>query len=125
VRHLAAEGGEDPRRAAEGPEVQLRELCHSLLGPLSGSGPSRDDDNGGSNGDGVGGDAAGEAGVSNGAGAAGPGASGGGSGSGWVNEVAGGLKKRALLREVGPARYCPPCFKTHFEPSFLDLICIL
>ena len=64
VRHLAAEGAEDQ---AVGP---LRELCVSMLGPLSGEPDGPGDD------DAPGGDGA------------------------WVASVAGGLKKRDLLREV-------------------------
>jgi len=101
VRHLAAEGGEDPKRAlAEGPEVQLRELCHILLGPLSGGGGGGGSNDGDvdSNGAAAGANGHSTGGMISEARNAAAGAAGGS--GGWVNEVAGGLKKRALLREV-------------------------
>ena len=94
VRHLAAEGGEDHV------QVPLRELCMSLLGPLSGGG------DGGTCGGGPGGDGeqnndseAAKGGNTTTSKAAASSSGHGGVG-GWVSEVAGGLKKRTLLREV-------------------------
>jgi protein HIRA/HIR1 len=86
VRHLAAEGGEDQV------QVPLRELCMSLLGPLSGTGGG-----GGGDGDSDSETAAGAEANGDAAAAAAGDIS---KGSGWVSEVAGGIKKRALLREV-------------------------
>ena len=83
VRHLAAEGAEDHV------QVPLRELCMSLLGPLSGTG--------GGKGGGGGGGVDEENNDSDVAAAADDDDD---SKGGWVSEVAGGLKKRTLLREV-------------------------
>jgi protein HIRA/HIR1 len=76
VRHHAAEGAEDQ---AVGP---LRELCVSMLGPLSGGGGG-----GGADGEPDGPATPGDDDAPGGDGA-------------WVASVAGGLKKRDLLREV-------------------------
>ena len=87
VRHLAAEGGEDQSQT----QAPLRELCMALLGPLSGG-------NDGGDGDGEAGAEAEENGRSSAA------EKGSDMSRGacveWESELAGGLKKRALLGEV-------------------------
>ena len=88
VKHLA-----DGRRTAdEGAQAPLRELCMSLLGPLSGGGSG----GGGHDCDSEAASGATTIGRGHGHAAAGTRSS----GAGWVREVAGGLSKRALLREV-------------------------